>query len=491
MSGVTIDIGKTPKNGLKTENDSNNYHYEDDSTRERVNVTLVEKLSGTPGYITLTYTPHNSETKITGIKESGLNKNEFNTNITDSKIVTVYYWSLDNTFSNPLLVQFGEGGSSVYYYITGNGNTWKTESGISGSTLKDKLDKQNCKRNKAHTVDISKKNDTSRDIKYNCPGCGSKPITVNKYGTDYATTDYSCYYHYLPSGSGYISGLQDKVTEQTGIKFTDTISIVYVYHYPSGSDGIPLLIYLLGSRWFERASIDSNNWTEVKKDKPGSIDEKGKILKLLRAKLLTVTIDLGQTNADNGVSGTYSDLPGGGEGKQIEVGRKDLGDGFVSFVHSVKGKTDFVAGDVKHNNDTLQGINKSFILQSVTAYYEGGFKLDNLLMVRLEKKNGQDKYVYYSREDGGSRWIPLYDQTGKIDGSSLTTKLYQSKNDLTKLYGIKSKLEVKREGSYQYTVGVSAGIIAGIIIGIICAVASIAFVVWWKKRFIAKLIINL
>ncbi|AFZ79838.1 hypothetical protein BEWA_026870 [Theileria equi strain WA] len=343
----------------------------------------------------------------------------------------VYFWEGDSSHTSPLILQLGE---STFYKL--HGKKWKHESGINEGTLKKKLDKENCAWNQAHVAKIAEKG-TGSGTNYQCIGC-SKPITVRNY----PVIGYSYSIHYI-AGS-YIRRFKDGGTEQIELALTGKISSVYVYHYPL-TDGIPLLIRLSGSSaiWFEKESIDSNNWKQISNNPQGNyLGNNTNILKLLRAKLPTVTIDLGKTNATSGSDTEYHYPSGEDEKDKINVTINKLAEGFIGFSHSVLNKSAFILGGVKYGEGTaFSGISSSSILKGVTAYYDGNgpeFQLENLLMVKLEKRGtGSNNYEYYTRGDedkDGTTWTVLegFGKTEKLETSELTTKLKNLKEELDK-----------------------------------------------------------
>ncbi|AFZ80409.1 hypothetical protein BEWA_032620 [Theileria equi strain WA] len=356
----------------------------------------------------------------------------------------VYFWEWDKTYINPLLVQLGND-----YYITDNGGTiWTKHGDIASGNIREKLDEQNCTRNKAHIIDISQKGRFGRYTFYPCPSCSYKKIKVLNYD---ATSDYSYFYHI---SDGYISRFTNNKTLQTGIKFPQANRQAFVYRYPSGPEGIPLLVRISGfaSGWFERDPLDSNTWKQVSNPKLIGTNlahnHESKILKLLKGILPTVTIDIGHTNGleTSEKSTTYLDPSEGSEDKErIKVKRKDLESDYVSFVHRVDKKDYFILGGIKHESTTLSDIPSNLVVKSVTAYYygESDCTLEKLLMVCLEKKNGNpENYAYYIREDeykDGTGWTLDSQQNTELKDPELTQKLKD----------LKEKLEVKAKQLLQ------------------------------------------
>ncbi|AFZ80997.1 hypothetical protein BEWA_004050 [Theileria equi strain WA] len=382
-------------------------------------------------YEKYTHTPGGGINSLRVLSTKGTNnkKMPFDPPVYEKKYseVCVYYWTLDKTFNNPLLVKLGN--EDNYYKYAGSGNNWSKLDNITNDNLKQNLDRQNCSRNRAHQIDISKNTRGS----YTCPGCTSKHIGVSTHGRDYS------YYFHNISGGGSICGFKDKDKDQIGITFTSIISNVYVYHYPKGSDGIPLLIYLplSSSSWYQREYIDSHTWTKVGGNQLTSPFSGGTaaILNLLEAKLPTVTINIGQTNVNNGGNTntfTYKDTSGWST-ETIQITKQEINSEYTSFSQCVLNKKYFAVKNIKYNTTFLQGIPQNLVVKTVTAYYYKGrsnFTLDKLLLVELEKRGtDQKRYAYYSRGSGGSTWTIVYENT-ELKDIELTNKLKELKKKL-------------------------------------------------------------
>ncbi|AFZ80319.1 hypothetical protein BEWA_031720 [Theileria equi strain WA] len=381
-------------------------------------------------YEKYTHTPGGGINSLRVLSTKGTNnkKMPFDPPVYEKKYseVCVYYWTLDKTFNNPLLVKLGN--EDNYYKYAGSGNNWSKLDNITNDNLKQNLDRQNCSRNRAHQIDISKNTRGS----YTCPGCTSKHIGVSTHGRDYS------YYFHNISGGGSICGFKDKDKDQIGITFTSIISNVYVYWYPQTSEGIPLLIYLplSSSSWYQREYIDSDTWKPVIDGKPTSPFSGGTaaILNLLEAKLPIVTINVGQTNVNNGGNTntfTYKDTSGWST-ETIQVTKQEINSEYTSFSQCVLNKKYFAVKNIKYNTTFLQGIPQNLVVKSVTAYChgEGDFTLDDLLLVSLEKRGtDQKRYAYYSRGSGGSTWTIVYENT-ELKDIELTNKLKELKKKL-------------------------------------------------------------
>ncbi|EKX73817.1 hypothetical protein BEWA_038550 [Theileria equi strain WA] len=421
---VEIDIGKTPDGDdgeVKSDDGGNNkYYYDDKSARKRVKITVTKHIDNLPGYVTLTYSPYQSGTQITSIKDSK-SQTKFNDSTNDCKSVTVYYWSGDD-YSKPIIILLGP--VKKYYKTTTINNEW-TNTNIQSGGLINLLETESCRRNITHVIDISRNSGP-----YNCPNCGSKQVGVNNYSIKDDTTEYSYYYHRNLTGY-FIRGFNDGKTEQTGLTLTGIISAAYVYHNPSGPEGIPLLMNY-SSNWFERKSLESNRWTEVEGgNKPGSNNDDPKILKLLKAKLPTVTIDVGRTEIRGGNPGTYQDPDSsGGVTYTIKFTKEEVDSDYTTFTHCIKGKTYFVARYVKYSSSPLQGIPPNLVVKNVTAYYYGDNPSDeNLLLVEVEKRGtGPLNYVYYSKKGKDSKWTDYPRSGTKLENPELKKTLDALRN---------------------------------------------------------------
>ncbi|EKX73649.1 hypothetical protein BEWA_036850 [Theileria equi strain WA] len=240
---------------------------------------------------------------------------------TEYTSANVYYWKEDSRHTKPLLLGL-ESTDTAYFRLNKDSSEWES-CGKALSDLNGELDRENCTWNDAHVLDISQKSN------YNCPSCIYKQVKVTNYGDNCATSEYS-YSHLV----GSFFRFKDGVTEQTGINFPQSTTLVFVYYYPKGSEGIPLLVYLQDSsdKWYQRTSLDLTEWTEVSQGKPDGPTNSSEILQLLKAKLPTVTIDISKTDAQTG----YEDPSEGGEVKQqIKVTRQNLEDEYVGFSHWV------------------------------------------------------------------------------------------------------------------------------------------------------------
>ncbi|AFZ79898.1 hypothetical protein BEWA_027470 [Theileria equi strain WA] len=413
---VSVNIGKHPKN---VKQDENGYYYTDDSGG-RVNLTDEWYPDPEGTYRKLTHTPE-SNAKISAIVCSGSQQNGFEeASLPDCGLISVYYWSLDNTCSKPLLIQLGSGNT---YYITEGGDGWKNQSDINDTNLRKKLNKQNCKRNQAHTIDLSNKGNTT----YSCPSCRAS-IRVYNSGSYGGITSYG---HAITS----ISGFKDNTDDQIGLPSLKDVSSVTVFWSKSG--GIPLLIAHQNGwhNWYRRNSDTVNTWSEVSQyDRPtGPSDEDGNMQKLLQRNYYypSIIIDLSRpTNA------TYSDK---GTGIDITVRSTSVYGGYHMFEHSLRGGL-FKLNGVQHTEQTnLNGITSDGELgrklESITACYYGDHPSEEkrLLLVELVVSERETKYKYYYRTTkGADSWTKLdrsEGETTRLKDNSLKEELERLKKE--------------------------------------------------------------
>ncbi|AFZ79945.1 hypothetical protein BEWA_027940 [Theileria equi strain WA] len=400
---AAIDISKVPgKHDLEEDGDKNNEYYYQDG-KEGIIVILTENLPKAPGYKKLEYKPEDHGTQIKGIKKGDTPQNVLPnpsgySNVTE---VAVYYWELDSSYSNPLLIQLVELGSDDKYYTWQSGNNWHQQSDITADTLKENLDRQNCKRNGAHIVNISYKlrGTTSYGIGYYCPVCNQR-ITVS-----YLDPPDHDHYHYYSHTIGHpgssssisVSGFKDKDNYQVGLPPVKGAQFISVYWRQF--TGKPLLIAYQQrpEGWFKRNASDGNTWSEVSPnlipDPRDTSHYRNKIKELLDLKEYypKLTPDLSKIDK-------YSDSSG------ISIIVKVVSRGAYIIEHSLNGQQ-FKLDKVKHKNNVLKGISSDYPLISITAYYdkdgnpetEDKFDLVELAVQILESGIHYTRYIYYGR----------------------------------------------------------------------------------------------
>ncbi|EKX73532.1 hypothetical protein BEWA_035680 [Theileria equi strain WA] len=401
---VEVDISYYPRNG-EVKKDDKGYYY-DSSSGGKVLVTDAWYPDPDGTYMKLTHTPENA--KIQNIYHSG-NPLSGITDLGTHKSVSVYYWSLDETFENPLLIQLGD-----EYYIWSKSGTWTNDPGASNN-LRGSLNKQNCERNKAHIVKISERVRSGGSTTYECPsGCGTR-INLNNFsgsGLTFCTHSISSGSYYAPSFS--VSGFINGNSWQAGLPSIRDSSSITVYF--ESKNNIPIVIDYQkgGEHWFRRNTKDNKTWTAVPKDQ-ASGDKTEKLLNQ-NPYYLQITLDLSNP------SGTYSD-----NGVSITVRNTPIGDDYYISRHSLCGGL-FELKGVTHNDAPLTDIKSGEKLESVSAYYYGtDLKVDRLLRVELRSHNGDvHGHFYKSPKDNESMVLSKSSEssnTGILAGTSVGTGL--------------------------------------------------------------------
>ncbi|EKX72817.1 hypothetical protein BEWA_013760 [Theileria equi strain WA] len=158
--------------------------------------------------------------------------------------INVYYWELDYSYSQPLLIQLGN--EDEFYTI--QRKTWKIDHSISSTTLYTHLEKKSCKYNDAHIIDISNPNDY-----YFCSNCHGKMISVRHEKNIH---QYDRHLHTIDATKFSISGFKDSQTPQSGLPSAKDVSNVCVYSYV----GTPFLLQINqeadGHSWYRRGEND-------------------------------------------------------------------------------------------------------------------------------------------------------------------------------------------------------------------------------------------
>lgn len=247
--------------------------------------------------------------KISGIKYNGDSDIGFEIFPDYCKSVTVYYWSGDGDYGNPLVVQLS-GKDEKYYTDTGN---WQEEEGINSDTLLATLDKFSCSLD-THIVDISQKSGQP----YNCSACHQLKITLS---SSLVNNKYTRVTH---SPNRFVCRLKNSQDNITSIPITKEIDSVYVCLYPL-TDGNPLLICLEPKNeeeegipssyvWYQRDSPTGSKWTNVVASPPSSPDDSSTILKLLK----TINGDKEGLTPGDIVGHVAKGLTGGGVGTEAQ-----------------------------------------------------------------------------------------------------------------------------------------------------------------------------
>ncbi|EKX72440.1 hypothetical protein BEWA_049070 [Theileria equi strain WA] len=394
MGGVTVYINNHPGRGVGQ--DENGYYYIDNSGGR---VYLTDEWYPDPEgtYRKITHSLK-GEYKIGSIKKERQELKTF-PNLESHTSVSVFYWSGDNGFSNPLLIQLGEGENE--YYTNPKGlNNWEVD-GTATPDLRKKLDEQNCLKNKAHIVDLSKKDKAT----YSCPSCNTKSIRVYSPGTYYG--------HTIATSGLSLAGFKDTGTWQAGLPSLKSVETVKVYWNKSGNNPIVIAQQVsgTGTKWFRRNGGNVNTWTQVVTDPTptGSTFPTPQI-----------TIDLSMK-----ASASYADKTAK---VNITVRSSHIGYCYYRYQHSLCGGP-FKVTQVTYNKASLSGIEFSpeTPMDSVSAYYYGDDpeKKENLLLIELSS-SGSNTYKYFCK---GTKDANIWTDggTGKLTGQPLRNKLDELK----------------------------------------------------------------
>ncbi|EKX72458.1 hypothetical protein BEWA_049250 [Theileria equi strain WA] len=270
------------------EDDDKNYHYyytTPDSTTERIDVVVELDPAEFPGYKRLTHKPRGSNIEIGGIEDGYEAMEEFMGLVPGCHSISVYYWMGGVMSFSPLIIQLNAI-TNEYYKFNDSTRRWdKTKSTEIAKDLITELDKQNCKRNTAHVVDISRKD----DISYRCYACNRK-ITINLKNPGNSDPKYRKDIQRVTDGD-YIGRLKNGKGNIDNIIMKEEVSELYIYGYPL-EETKPLLLYippgdygassLNSGRWFKRASSTGNKWEQLDRNEPDGHENNEGILSLLQ-----------------------------------------------------------------------------------------------------------------------------------------------------------------------------------------------------------------
>ncbi|EKX72415.1 hypothetical protein BEWA_048820 [Theileria equi strain WA] len=403
--GVTVNISRYPRepkdqavkqNGLR-------YYYDSDNGTVLLTDGWYPDLEGT--YRKFTHTPKGGSIKE--ILHNGKPLSKFD-GLESHTNISVYYWSLDNTCSKPLLIQLGEGNE---YYTTNNGSTWTKQGSMTADILKSKLDGQNCERNQAHIVDLSQKNEKSSSTYYNCLSCNKPKIRVYNGGH---------YYGHTVSGSFPISGFKNAGTWQTGLSSLKTVSTIRVY-WDRSAPNLIVVQFQRGStdRYFRKNARGGNSWIEVSADSSETA---------LSTTVTTPSVDLDLSN----ISGKPYTV--GSTKVIVAVLDSYIGDGYLKHEHSLRGSL-FNVRSVHHGTTPLTDITFSEKLESVSAFYYGVNNPTDLpmpLLVELAiKTSNQTTHKYYQKDKNGNNWTEYPGSGGgtELDNDKLKAELEKLKKE--------------------------------------------------------------
>ncbi|AFZ79437.1 hypothetical protein BEWA_022850 [Theileria equi strain WA] len=394
---VTIDISKHSGSGGQVQNDGRGYFYNSDGGT----VLLTDEWYPDPEGIYRKFTHRPRDGKISKINKGGASQTGF-PSLDKYPSVSVFYWSGDNTFSNPLLIQLGIGNE---YYTTNGRDSWDNDNQISTTNLKDKLNEQNCKKNKAHIVDLSQKQDNSTP--YECPSCIQKIPRVYKSDSSGDTITYG---HTITS----VSGFKDGNTWQLGLPSIKGVNLIKVYWKASGETNPIFILYQTSrQRYFRRNSDNENAWIEVTTSSKETL------------RIHNLALDLSNTD------GTYSF---GGANIKMAVLLSHISDGYSEFEHSLRGGL-FKVTEIKHGTTQLSGISSSNDkLDSISAYYYGDSpNLPNLLLLELRSQGGKNYNYFHRATKDPLTWSPYLGSGGRTGKQLVGSSLKQTLDELKKI----------------------------------------------------------
>ncbi|EKX73895.1 hypothetical protein BEWA_039330 [Theileria equi strain WA] len=470
--GATVEIDISKHSGSGVDKDENGYYYIDKSGGR---VLLTDDWYPDPEgiYRKFTHTPKGGS--IGSIYHNGRTLSEIS--VASHKSVSVYYWSGDNGFSKPLLIQLGDGNN--YYTDPEGGSTWSKDSGITTGTLRERLNKQNCTRNQVHVIDLSDKGKSGTPTPYKCPSCDNTR-SIKVYSNYSGTTFYQPY-RYRSGSSFSVTSFKDASTWELGLPSIKGVRNITVEWHKSG-DKFPLIYYNQGGqKFFRRNSENENTWIEV-------------------------------SNANGHPTGTTPNLPldlskssgitysGGSSNISITVLRSHIGDGYYRYQYSLRGAP-FKVNEIKHEGIPLTGISFQDALTSVSGYYYGGKNptdQSNLLLIELVISGSNTYQYFYRRTKDADKWTEYYrsgQETSRLQGKDLIEKLNELKKlketlkKLDKLTELEAKLDqIKKELSESHNTSTLAGTSVGTGLG---GAGLGALAVWKGPALIARLIARL
>ncbi|AFZ79861.1 hypothetical protein BEWA_027100 [Theileria equi strain WA] len=358
----------------KVHHDSNEkkYYYENKNGKIFLELKTLDTI---PGYRTITH--YKKDGKITEIKKDGKILEGFG-NLSASRI-TAYYWTGDYLYKTPPIIQLND---DYDFYVFEKDNKWKKDDSILYANLRETLERQNCKRNKAHHVNMKRKKFPK---KYKCltKGCG---VEIEEIFTPYQ--DYAQSLHKISDGS--LTRFNESIFEQYGLPSFESVKEVYVFFYPKGS-GTPFLMYFKDlEKWYRRNDNDLTKWYEMMDDyKPKGDGKDKEILKSFFAKYIPrITIDADYYNEGEK---TYK-----ADSHTITVTKKTIGKDFYQFTHSGGDNKPFLIKDVLKNGKE-QGVKLDDTLTSLSFFYLGEDpKGKDYLLAETLKHRSSSRYIYYS-----------------------------------------------------------------------------------------------
>ncbi|EKX73074.1 hypothetical protein BEWA_016350 [Theileria equi strain WA] len=331
---------------------------------------------------------------------------------------SLYYWVSNHPNSRPLLLELVPKSGTCKYYRLGttlDGKIWKLDKRIATQNLKEELDTLNYADTMTHQIDITK--NTTCSYKCFTTGCNVSINATHSSREHYSQTIQSV-------ETGYIYQFSAGAINQGGIRSQYGVALVYIFHYPKGDDGVPLLIHLPDtSAWYARVKTKSSSWTSVSQNIPKDPSDEPRILDILKevySPKVTIKADFsGMTKSTYKTDGQIICVTS----EKVLV--EGMETGFYSFSHKRYGGL-FIVKDVIHGVKPLEGIESEDVLRKVTMFYLGQDTLDfeKLLLVEL-RLSGGTTFKYFCRDEkGADRWTDCSMEDDKqLDGKPLQEKL--------------------------------------------------------------------
>ncbi|EKX72393.1 hypothetical protein BEWA_048600 [Theileria equi strain WA] len=276
---ASVYIFKFPGGKDVKHDGGNKYHYCDkENDGERVDITLETDPVKFPGYNKLVHKPFTSGVKIQSIKYYEEASGDFNYSLDKCTSVSVYYWERDDGYEKLLLLEVETTDNGKKYYVMGKTTEWK-DTNIQHDDLFTLLERENCTMNKAHHINISKKDGQP----YDCHSCDHQ-IRASSFNFK---GEYRKVTH--EPNDGYVGRITDGEGNINEIDLPADVTTVEVYWYPNLSEG-PILIEVKGvlekgdtsirlSEWY-RLSTNGKTWRTT--DPPrGRLEGSDPVLALL------------------------------------------------------------------------------------------------------------------------------------------------------------------------------------------------------------------
>ncbi|AFZ80023.1 hypothetical protein BEWA_028730 [Theileria equi strain WA] len=388
MDGVIVHLSQTPANSFPVFGSINLYSYNEPGRK------VVIKVETNPyGIKGFTRCEHYSEgghciERIIGLKG---NYSGFQDKVDGIFSVSIYYWSSDSQFHNPLVIQLDHDTNKCY---SNEGRGKWVYNALTGGTsdIVELLDKENCRWNKAHVLDFSEHKSPS----YKCFVCKSDvfSITMTDYKNEYLTT---CYISISAQNS--VSKFREGSVDQSGLPPLKNIDKIYVFSFLSLYKS-PLVVYFFTQgrhSWYYRYQGDPK-WTEKGLSKGPT--EMGFVKSSLeKYSIPDMDVDVYKGEAKYRGTGTILYL----ELKEVYVGTKIHKRSFM-----VKGLYGgFNLKDLCHAGEKLNGISSKKSLIGFSVYYSDLDKGECFpLAISLCEKD--EVCEYFKREDYSTpceKWV--------------------------------------------------------------------------------------